>query len=217
MINSNVLYRSVAIDSALRTLPVKKQSGFVLIIALIVLGAMSLAAVSLVRTVDTSTLLARNISFQRDAIGRNDAGIEAALQKFRLGGTYYAVLGLKNDHQVDKPSENYSSIMLSSDGGGVPTILKSGSFTSTWSAPPISLGESTVGYYLIERLCSTNDTGQGALEVRCIMGGRVAKGGTQPADRPATNVPPLFRATVKITGPRNTVSYAQTQFTIAEN
>ncbi len=194
----------------------KKQNGFVLIVALIVLGAMSLAAVSLVRTVDTSTLLARNISFQRDAIARNDAGIEAALQKFRLGGTYYAVLGLKNDHLADKVSENYSALMLSTDNSGVPIILKSSSFSSSWTADPISLGESTVGYYMIERLCSTDAAGQGALEVRCIMGGRIAKGGTQPADRPSTNVPPLFRATIKITGPRNTVSYAQTQFTVSE-
>ena len=195
----------------------RKQNGFVLIVAMIVLAAMSLAAVSLVRTVDTSTLLARNISFQRDAIGRSDAGIEAALQKFRLGGTYYGVLGLKAVHETDSAAQNYSSIMLSADGDGVPTILKSSSFNSTWTAAPIELGESTIGYYIIERLCASNDVAQGALERRCIMGGRVAKGGTQPADRPATNVPPLFRATIKVTGPRNTVSYAQTQFTLAEN
>ena len=129
----------------------RKQNGFVLIVAMIVLAAMSLAAVSLVRTVDTSTLLARNISFQRDAIGRSDAGIEAALQKFRLGGTYYGVLGLKAVHETDSAAQNYSSIMLSADGDGVPTILKSSSFNSTWTAAPIELGESTIGYYIIER------------------------------------------------------------------
>ena len=47
-----------------------------LVIALIVLAAMTLAAAAMVRTVDTSTLLARNISFKRDALNRNDLALE---------------------------------------------------------------------------------------------------------------------------------------------
>ena len=62
------------------------QSGFVLVIALIVLAAMTLAAAAMVRTVDTSTLLARNISFKRDAVNRNDFALEAAIDQFRVGG-----------------------------------------------------------------------------------------------------------------------------------
>ena len=197
-----------------RHVSTKSQRGFVLIIALIVLGAMSLAAVSLVRTVDTSTLLARNISFQRDAIGRNDVAIEAALRKFRLGGTYYAVLGVNAAHNTNDVNENYSALIQPTDERGVPTVLKSNSFTSTWKAPLIDLGESTIATYFIERLCTSGDTDPTPPQQRCILGGRGAVGGTQPTDRPTTNIPPLFRVTLKVTGPRNTVSYAQTMFTV---
>lgn len=191
----------------------KRQYGFVLIIALIVLGAMSLAAVSLVRTVDTSTLLSRNISFKRDAIARNDIAMEAALHKFRKDSAYYSVNGLVAGLEIDNVDNNYSALMLATDTQGVPTILKVSNFSSTWNATAIDLGESTIAYYLIERLCTNNNAAE-PMPRRCIMGSRIEAGGSQPNQRPGSNVPALFRVTTKVTGPRNTISYAQSVFTL---
>lgn len=56
-----------------------KQRGVVLFFALIALVAMSLAAVALIRSVDTSTLIAGNLAFKQATKNSAEAGIEAAI------------------------------------------------------------------------------------------------------------------------------------------
>ena len=57
------------------------QQGIVLFIALIALVVMSLAAVALIRSVDTNTLIAGNLSFKQAATTSADAGVEAAISQ----------------------------------------------------------------------------------------------------------------------------------------
>ncbi len=56
-----------------------RQRGVVLFIALIALVAMSLAAVALIRSVDTSTLIAGNLAFKQTATSSGDSGPEGAI------------------------------------------------------------------------------------------------------------------------------------------
>ena len=56
-----------------------KQRGVVLFLTLIALLAMSLAAVALIRSVDTSTLIAGNMAFKQSATTSADAGIESSI------------------------------------------------------------------------------------------------------------------------------------------
>lgn len=56
-----------------------RQRGVVLFIALIALVAMSLAAVALIRSVDTNTIIAGNLAFMQSARSSGDSGVEAAL------------------------------------------------------------------------------------------------------------------------------------------
>jgi type IV pilus assembly protein PilX len=185
----------------------KYAQGFVLIIALIVLAAMSLAAVALVRTVDTTTMLARNISFKRDALNRTDIAIDAGLQNFRAGAQFAAGANT----MADDASRNYSAVLLPSDPDGIPQIIKSSTFSTTWTANPVSteLGMSAV--YLIERLCSKPET---STVKNCLVGERVAQGGSQPADRPEQIAPAMYRITARVTGPRQTTSFVQLIFTL---
>lgn len=55
-----------------------KQRGVVLFFALIALVVMSLAAVALIRSVDTSTIIAGNLAFRQSTVSSGDAGINAA-------------------------------------------------------------------------------------------------------------------------------------------
>ena len=55
------------------------QGGMVLFFALIALVAMSLAGLVLVRSVDTSTIIAGNLAFKQAATTSGDAGAEAAI------------------------------------------------------------------------------------------------------------------------------------------
>ena len=195
------------------------QGGFVLVIALIVLAAMTLAAVAMVRTVDTSTLLARNISFKRDALNRNDFALEAAIDQFRGTGALTVSGSTLNDIQ----GENFSAIMLPTDTDGVPLVMK-GNTTATfgvWTKGPAGPGlipaAETLGMnpvYLIERMCRA--TGP-ALPENCIVNGRAQAGGTQPNDKPGQLFPPMYRITGRVTGPRNTVSFVQAIFSLQNN
>ena len=54
------------------------QAGVVLMMALIVLVAMTLAGIALVRSVDTSNIIAGNLAFKQAATNSGDTGIEAA-------------------------------------------------------------------------------------------------------------------------------------------
>ena len=56
-----------------------KQRGVVLFFAMIALVVMSLAAVALIRSVDTSTMIAGNLAFKQTATNSGSAGIAGAL------------------------------------------------------------------------------------------------------------------------------------------
>ena len=62
-----------------RRLPApRSQRGTMLIIALIVLVAMTLAGIATMRSVDTATVMAGNIAFRQSALNAADQGVQAA-------------------------------------------------------------------------------------------------------------------------------------------
>ena len=189
-----------------------RQQGFVLFVALMVLTAMTLAAVALVRTVDTSTQLARNISFKRDATNRADLALEQVMQEFRTGQNF----AKGNNTIANAPTRNFSAVVLPSDADGIPTVLKDvTTFMAVWTAPAVTLGDANEEgmnvVYLIERLCAKPGPSDAQI---CVLGGSVSSGGTMLSNRPSSVVPALFRVTERVGGPRNTVSYVQSIFTL---
>ena len=59
-------------------LVIQKQRGVVLLIALVVMLVLSLAGVSLLRSVDGSMSLAGNLALRQSAIASSDAGVNRA-------------------------------------------------------------------------------------------------------------------------------------------
>src|SRR5664279_2183606 len=57
----------------------RRQNGVVLVIALIVLVAMTLAGIALVRSVDTTNIIAGNLAFQQSATHSGEGGVETAI------------------------------------------------------------------------------------------------------------------------------------------
>jgi type IV pilus assembly protein PilX len=175
-----------------------REQGFVLIVALIVLAAMSLAAVALVRTVDTSTLLARNISFKRDAVNRNEIALEAANALFRSGGA----LANQADARTSQPAFNYSSAMVATDQDGIPVGLGT---TSTAFPNEINTGEINKVHYIIERMCTRENVTES--KDHCLLA-LAASGSEQPEKRPIT-LPSMYRVTSRVTAARNVSSITQ--------
>lgn len=195
----------------------RKQTGVVLFIALIVLVAMTLAGIALVRSVDTGNVVAGNIAFRQAAVQEADLGIDAALASLATtpltsnSGVYYA---------TRQPLAT----------NGVPAALNSMKPNDAIGAGdvyPANGGYGPAGNrvrFLIERMCDmVPGVGAGSptppataadVKTYCITYSPTGEvGGSQNALNinlgavAADNV--YYRASIRVDGPRNTVSMIQ--------
>jgi Tfp pilus assembly protein PilX len=174
-----------------------KQAGVVLFIALIALIVMSLAAVALIRSVDTNTLIAGNLGFKQSALVSSDSGVETAL----------TWLGSESDTnakslQDNRPSDGYYA-NFSQDGKNRVDI-------STKKLVQDSSGN-TVSF-VIERMCTKIGVADNS---HCLFGPPGEDENSKSncdLSNPCLGEPTgglLYRITTKVTGPKNTVTYSQ--------
>lgn len=225
-----------------------KQRGVVLFFALIALVVMSLAAVALIRSVDTSTMIAGNLAFKQAATTSGDAGIETAIEW--LTATQLAEKTANRDvykhatHAFNNGNEvagYYSALGLPAVNAlGLPEGTNPSLFSDDiWDAidPDITFVDSagnnkTIGVtdtsgntirFVIQRMCRiaypANDTRNIPGITNCLFSSAALDNSGQevklPQDVcqglgcPSAGQTPQIRITVRITGPRNTVSYIQ--------
>lgn len=186
--------------------PIARQRGVVLLISLIVLVALTLAAIALVRSVDTANLIAGNLAFQQSATRTGDIGIEraiAVLQQKKTDGTLDS-----ND-----TTNGYFATLKSTD-----TPSSTQSWDSFWvaslSANAVNITKDQFGNqvsFVIHRQCANAlpPSGGGQCVGSPLVG--VATGNQEEAGevqlKGSSQV--YFRVTVRVAGPRNTVSYVQ--------
>lgn len=177
-----------------------KQAGVVLFIALIALIVMSLAAVALIRSVDTNTMIAGNLSFKQSALISADSGVETALD------------WLKAHSALDEDvSANGYYASFSEDA----KALADGSNAQPATGANITAGLDSSGNtirYVIERMCKNT----GAANTSHCLYGPAAEDENSKSNcdlsNPCVGEPTgalLYRITTKVTGPKNTVSYSQ--------
>ncbi|HVL56569.1 MAG TPA: hypothetical protein VM491_08685 [Burkholderiaceae bacterium] len=194
-----------------------RERGSVLAVALVLLIALALAAISLVRSVDTSTLLARNASFQRDAVNRNEVVMRQAMQAFEndparhfnsLANTDESVLGQASGFP-------YSAVALPTDPMGVPVVLRdSAAFGAQFGAlsrSTVASGEGMTTTYVIDRLCSLE---QPAEDTHCLVASARAPDNCSRCSMASTPFAPMFRITARTLGPRGTEAFSQVVFTL---
>lgn len=201
-----------------------KQRGLVLFFALIALVALSLAAVALIRSVDTSTLIAGNLAFKQAATTSGDAGVEAAvswLEAQQLAATQ-ARVGTNNN--VLNDSTHPFNITSETNGyyTEVSTVSTAALFTDAPWAAITAIPETTDGSgnrirYIIQRMCRTSN--QVPTTANCLFSGAFRSTSGQEVKLPqevctGTGCPvagqaPQIRVTTRTIGPRNTVSYVQ--------
>jgi len=178
---------------------VRRERGAILFVALIVLVAMSLAGIALMRSIDTNVLIAGNLAFRQGATAGGDWGIEDA--RAWISGN----AAILNNDQPAGASFYWANWQQNLDLYGNnpdPTVAD-----YDWGSPagPRDLGSDQAGNgvkYVIHRLCNT----AGAPNVvQCVKSSLSGAGGGNV--QPGTSV--LYRVTVRISGPRNTVSFVQ--------
>jgi len=205
--------KNLRISNPRRVIPA--ESGVVLIIALIVLVALTLAAIALVRSVDTSNIIAGNLAFQQGATRSADAGVEAAiawLEDCNTTHVHCAAGTLDGNSAKNGYSANGSDSTRSPTAGMSWDVFWSKNLANTDNTvrlPQDSAGN--VVEYIIDRMCNT--TGVKGTSASCVASPAVSStaGNEEESGVPPLNAPSVvyYRITVRVTGPRNTSSYVQ--------
>jgi len=190
----------------------RAQRGVILFIALIVLVAMSLTGIALIRSVDTNLLVAGNLAFRQGATIAGDWGVESARAylKTTLNANKNA---LDNDQLAAAYYATWQS-NLDMTGSGVGTLFN-------WGADSKLVGTDSGGNevrYVLHRMCGIAGPSSSAT-ANCVKtagtaGSSGADGGTKGSVSYSTLALPsptviYYRVTVRILGPRNTLSFVQ--------
>lgn len=221
-------------NSHLQTSGATRQRGIVLFFALIALVAMSLAAVALIRSVDTATLVAGNLAFKQSTINSADIGIEAAASLLE------ARQRLSNLNVLRDPKHPFNVTCLAirpaatanPTDPGCPAIVP-GYHSSinpalnlfddaTWNdTNSILVGPNASGNtirYIIQRVCHRPNLP--VQQAGCLFGGNIATDDNgqevknpqqicEGSSCPRAGQSPQNRITARVEGLRNTTSYIQ--------
>ncbi len=183
-----------------------KQRGVVLFVALIVMVALSLAGVALVRSVESTTMVAGNLTFRQSAVPVSMAAVEQAIVDI----VEKPATGVPN-LDVDTVSHNYyASRQPNEDTYGIPVALQGNLAAYPAAAQKIvDPGTGNTARYIIERVCLMS--GQVAAPWNCdLMPPKQAPGTTTGKIIPiALPRVPFYRLTIRVDGPRATVAYSQ--------
>jgi type IV pilus assembly protein PilX len=183
----------------------KHQTGVALMITLIMLAVMLLAAITLLRSADTTNLIAGNMALRQMATHSGDDGTEAALAFLETNnGT--------NTLWTSDPTNGYSATRQDPSPGQ--------SWGQWWTSVAVPRGvvvmaQNSAGYtssYTIDRLCG-NAVDPMSPNSNCSKSSyQVTSGSDQTAGSQGLNTisQVYYRITTRIDGPRNTVSYIQT-------
>lgn len=195
----------------LRSTPPRRQQGIVMLIALTVLVAMSLAGVALIRSVDNTVVIAGNLAFKQGSLQVADRGVNE-------GGAWLANTNVASPTQLfnDSSPNGYYSSRPSPEPNWFDTNAWNGALTLNGGLPDSSGNTVKI---LIHRMCDTP--------------GLMA---TDPAQYCGLYYPPTnkldsnsktigvakyegvaqvyYRITVRVEGPRNNVTITQSNVLI---
>lgn len=181
------------------------QHGVALPIALIVLVAMILAAVTLMRSVDTATMVAANLTNKQRTTLAGDQGVQAAYQW--LVNTQAASPATLN---VTDTAQGYFSARHADDPYWNPA--------NNWNDAVAVRANDAAGNqisYVIHRMCSMPNLPNGDVNNKCATyvapSGVAGAGGSLSVSASAFSDTKFvyYRITVRVVGKRNAVSYVQ--------
>lgn len=196
-----------------------KQRGVVLFFALIALVVMSLAAVALIRSVDTSTMIAGNLAFKQSATASGDSGLEAGVAA--LTATQ-ALMKAGNSNVLMDPNNAFN---LTNAANGYYSNADDSALNLTDPANWVNASSKLVGTdaggnevrFIIQRMCRDPDLILST--TNCVFSSAALDNNGHEVPLPSsicqgTGCPsigqsPEYRITSRTAGPANTVSYVQ--------
>ena len=196
------------------------QRGVSLFFALVSLVAVSLAAIVLVRSVDTSTLISGNLAFQQNATASGDNGTEAAISWLASIEAANTAKNVLNDpshpFNVNDGAKGYYSAL-----DPAKSLTASSGTRFLWDDTDSKLlttdSSGNTTRYIIQRMCATPNVA--IKDASCLFSGAILdnNGKNVPlpqevcvgAGCPVAGQTPQIRVTSRTVGPKNTLSYVQ--------
>lgn len=178
-----------------------RQAGITLFLTLIALVSMTLAAVAMMRSIDTGGLVAGNLALKQSSVQESDVGINVAFNCLDAGGALTAGIDLGANNAT---CNYYASLQPDANKPyGVPDVLE------TATPLPTNAATGNTVTYVIERMCNLTGTFDNAKCVPSPFGRKEPKIDAHLNNKTLTPKQALYRVSVKTTGPRNVSSYSQ--------
>ena len=226
MLNTTQKNRKVGRVFAGRSGSVRRQRGVVLMISLIILVALSIAGIALVRSVDTTNVIAGNLAFQQAATRAADAGTEDAIVNVLQNPGGLSTVELQSDHtgatgrgyvasMADNPANAAAWDALwraTINPNPIATPTAPRSCIERVCSLPVDAAGNCVSY-TIQRMCA--QAGDPRLDATgCIRATRKMAGEGEDISagrKPLSQITQYYyRVTTRVVGPRNTTSFIQT-------
>lgn len=194
------------------------QRGVVLFIALIVLVALALAAIALVRSVDTATVVSTNMAFKESTLHAGDQGTNQAIQWLNA---QVGTGNLNSDIPAVAGNIMYYSSAQTASG---PNWWVAPAVWTGFSGAPYTDASGNQIYVIVHRMCTQpntayNGNGAGGVANICSLyfptsgastGGSMSVGSFTFQGNPQL----YYRITSRVQGPHNTLSFIQTMVTL---
>jgi len=205
----------------------KTQRGVVLLLALIMLVAMTLAGIVLYRQLGSGLIIARNLGFKRTAAVAADRGIEmartwlvaqgsATLEQGDVANAYYPGWCNVSLSPGTPPIPDADNNGVPDNCGSTPAPSEFDPLTYNWSNAVVATNDDGAGNevrYVIHRLCqvpgAVNAAGQQCVTIGSTLAGGSHGAASYGAQALSNTFQPYFRVTSRVLGPTNTVVYTQ--------
>jgi type IV pilus assembly protein PilX len=185
------------------------QRGVTLVIALIALVVLTVGAVAMTRSSDVSLRMAGNLAFKRDLVNQGERAIATALAELTSGG-----LSAESTRDANRLASNYSATLLGSSEQGIPNVLLSQTAFAAAGFSHADITDVSTGVtvrYVIDRQCtSTGVYDIAACQAVTAKAPPKAGDGINPDTPTGAVTRPVYRISVRITGPRGNQTYTQT-------
>jgi type IV pilus assembly protein PilX len=199
-----------------------RQRGIVMIVALVVLIALTIASIGLLRSVDTASTITGNLGVKKDLYRVSNLGVQSALQNL-------ALIRVSNElpPASDATRSYYATAALPTDVRGIPQILVNApvplipggatGWAGEFSLPVVADtggGVTAAGGYLFryvaERLCPFEGVSDPAINVCREATGAASFVPAGSFTQTLTQGGSVYiRLTLRIDGPKNSTSYFQ--------
>jgi len=192
------------------------QRGVIVFIALIVLVAMTLAAIAVIRSTDTGNVVAGNLAFKQGTTNASEQVLESAYRWL-----------INNDIGNTLSNDNAAAGYWSSNPSPEPNWTSS----TYWAASSACVNacapdaNGNVARYVVHRMCqypntNYNGTGPTGQPQQCATltaaGGAGTGGSMQVGSHDFQSTPQLYyRVTTLVSGPRNTQSIVQAMIVLS--